>query len=370
MNILFCGHYKEISGYGEASRGYLKALNKTGYNIIARPIIPNPNNLEAKLDEELTELSNKPLKNIDISIQHVLPHYFNYDGRLKKNIGILITESKDWFHSGWYRYANMMDEIWFPNSENFYSAKENRVSVPCNIVPHAFDINKFSKKYQPLNIPHADGTFKFYFIGEHSRRKRISAALQAFHLAFKPNEPVSFIIKANKPGFSSEDCRKDLEKTCSEIKYAYKLYPQIHQYLHELIITDYLSDEHIMGLHETGNCFVSGTMGEAWCMDAFLAMGLGNQVIISNCDGPADYLNNYEHGYLIKGKYQPALGMNETFHNLCSGREQLFHIDINRMARAMRLAYEKGPIKDRKTGLQEASKYSFENVGKIMKEIL
>jgi glycosyltransferase involved in cell wall biosynthesis len=370
LNVLFCGHYLEKTGWGFASRGYLKALNRTGHNIIARPVKPNPNNPEAELDEELRELSGKPLKNIDISIQHVLPHYFNYDGRLKKNIGILITESKNWFHSGWYRYANMMDEIWFPNFESFCSAKQNRVTVPCDVVPHAFDINLFNKDWEPLKVPHTDGNFKFYFIGEHSRRKRISAALQAFHLAFKPNEPVSFIIKANKPNISVIECRKDLEKLCSEVKHALKLYPQIHQYLHELLITDYLDFSQIMGLHETGNCFISGTMGEAWLIDAFLAMGMGNQVITSNCDGPADYLAHYEHGYLIKGHYQPATGMLDTFPNLCTGYDELFNIDINRMARAMRLAYDKGPIKTREAGWKQAEKYSYESVGKIMKELL
>lgn len=366
--ILVINHMREPSGWGQAARDYVQAMNKVGLDIVVRSIRPNNNLPEYPLSDELKQLEQKKLEGCNIVIQHLLPHLMDYDGRFDKNIGFSITETDNWWHSGWHDYLNLMDEIWVPNFYAKTEARTNKLVKPVHVVPHAKNIEKYNKKYTKLDIPHTQGHYKFYFIGEFNRRKRISAMIQAYFLNFTKNDPVSLILKVQKWGLEPQQIYQELQKIVDEIKHSHKLYHGQDNYPHIVIIPNFMSDEDIYSLHSTCDCFVTSSFGEAWQIPAFDAVGFNKQVIAPHYGGPVDFLRHYGGGYLIEGVRSPVFGMNETFNQLNTAKEDWFNVDIRSMSNTMRYIYD---TKQQSTdGTAIVKNFSYENIGNRIKELL
>ena len=72
MNILYIGHFTEGSGWSKAAINNVLALDMQGHNVIGRNIRLTSTDI---LDETIAPIFTKPLKDIDVCIQHVLPHH-------------------------------------------------------------------------------------------------------------------------------------------------------------------------------------------------------------------------------------------------------------------------------------------------------
>ena len=156
----------------------------------------------------------------------------------------------------------------------------------------------------------------------------------------------------------------------SAVKIGLKLYPNDSFYNEEVFICDYLSDEDIMRIHYSFDCFVSATFGEAWGIPIFDAMAMGKTPICTNCSGPKDFLQG--GGYLVNSYKSPCFGVTETFGDIYVGNENWDSIDVNHLRKSMRQAFENK--KDRESraanGMNNAYGYSYAGVGSAMKTIL
>jgi hypothetical protein len=88
----------------------------------------------------------------------------------------------------------------------------------------------------------------------------------------------------------------------------------------------------------------------------------------------ADYIG--DSGILIDGRWEPVSGMTDTFADLFTGEEDWYSVDVNQLRRAMRKIYtmksseQEEYSKMKRNGLVQAQKYSHENIGKLIKELL
>ena len=370
MKVLFIGCYRDGTGWAQAAIDYILAADSAGVDIVCRPV--KLNDSTAEIPNRIVELEKKPLSGCDVCIQHVLPHLMDYNGRFKKNIGLYASETSTMKYSSWPQKINRMDEAWVINSQMSDCATESDVSVPVKIIPHASDTSKFKRSHKKINLP-TKGEFIFYFIGELIRRKNLVSLLKAFHLEFTTNEPVSLLIKTSKYGLSDDECAENVVGMCNAVKENLKLYSSIDDYKQEIIVTERLSDEDIINLHNTCDCFVMPSFGEAWCIPAFDAMGFGKTPICTNTGGMADFLSD-GGGILVEGYPEPVFGMTETFHDIYTGHEDWINVDIRGLQKAMRKIYTMHTDKDpdykkmKEQGLKSACKYSYENIGKLMEK--
>lgn len=368
--ILYISHFKEPSGWGQAARDYILAMDSVGINVVPRAIRPNKSGPEVNLPDRIKELESNDLSGATICIQHLLPHLMDYNGHFDRNIGLFVTETQKWHHSGWHHYLNLMDEVWVPNNQMLESLKDNKINIKGSLVPHACNINKYlNPPIEKLDIDVADGNYKFYFIGEYNRRKRISAIIQAYFMAFTRNDPVSLILKLNKFGVDPQEIYNDVVRTIDEIKRSHKLHMN-DNYPNIVIMPHYMSEQDIQQLHITCNCFVNASFGEAWSIPTFDAMGYGNQILYSQEGGPKDFLNRYNRAIPVDGQYTPVFGMTETFQQLNTAKETWFNIDINQLAKKMKLAEK---LRDRtipKNNLDIVEKYSYQAIGQEIKNAL
>jgi glycosyltransferase involved in cell wall biosynthesis len=369
MKCLYIGHYYENSGWGFAARQYIKALLSVGIDVVCRPIVLAGG---ATLSEDILVCEEKPLDNCDVCIQHVLPHYLVYSSKFKKNVCIYATETSNFISSGWSQYINLMDEAWVICNQQVEASRESGVIIPIKVVPHATDVEKYSKPRVKMDL---GGDFIFYTISEWNTRKNIPAIIRAFHSEFDPSEPVRLLIKTNSSHFTPDKLAEEVLKTCNKVKGDLRLYPNLSDYKGDYIQTNYLSEDELMNLHYSCDSFVTASYGEAWNYPCFDAMGFGKFPLSTNIGGMADFIQDEYTGRLIEGHKTLVSSVNDTLPNLFTGREKWTSISIPELQMEMRQSYIFSKDKEYQDNVKRYSKikvnqYSYNQIGNLMKNNL
>ena len=349
MKVLYAGCYRDGTGWGKAAEGYILAMDSVGIDVVPRPIKLNQN--QVPIPKRIIELEEKDSFGSDVCIQHTLPHLMEYSTKFDKNIALYATETSNFIDSGWSRQINMMDEAWVINNQMAQASKNSGVEIPIKIVPHACDFSKFEKSHKKMNLPISRNNF-------------------IFHTEFDPSEPVSIMIKSHKYGLTPDETAVQIRNMCNEIKTGLKKFLNIGDYKEDLIVTDFISDEDVYRIHNSCDCFVMPSYGEAWCIPAFDAMGFGKTPICTNIGGMADFIK--DAGFLVEGVMEPVCGMLDTFTDLFTGNEDWCSVSIQGLQECMRHVYEnQDKLKNmKKTGLKQAYEYSHKNIGNLIKGLL
>ena len=373
MKILYIGCYRDHTGWGQAAIDYILAMDSVGIDVVCRPLKLNQSFEE--LPHRILELESKDSSGCNICIQHILPHYMDYNGRLEKNIALYATETSNFKFSAWPQRINTLDEAWVINNPSTPASLESGINIPIKVIPHASNVRKFDKKYNPLDAPELLNNFVFYFIGDLTLRKNLPALLKAFHLEFGTNENVELLIKTSQYGLGPDQCAEKVRDICTQVKKNLKLYDSLENYKEELIVTDRLSEEEVYRLHTSCDCFVMPSYGEAWCIPAFDALGFGKTPICTDVGGMADFLKN-KGASLVPGVSEPVFGMTDTFDDIYTGQEDWTRIDIRKLQSEMRRVYETYKSDEesyaelQKAGVEAAKEFSYEKVGQIIKDEL
>jgi len=371
------GPYRQNDGWGNQAKGYVKSLNTTTNDIVIRPVYYG-GALDGDVgnDSLLMELEDKDSKDCDIVIQNALPQYFEYNGSFKKNIGMMLTETKGLDYLNWPAYMNLMDEIWVPSKQcvmnidpNLDSeALGNRTRVPVKNIPSPIDTSIFEKKCGKIEGIDTN-LFNFYYIGEFTERKNLKGLLTAFHLEFDPIEPVGLVIKSN--AFGSRSVLPEIQNLSMEVKKRLRIYQSIDFYKRESIIAARLSDEEMLSLHNTCDCFVFPSHGESCCRPALTAMGFGKTPIVTSNTGMTDFIDE-STGWEIES-YEDVVDCGSSpLPGLYSGRETWRNINVKSLMSKMREAYENAELRKEKakTGMKRIFQHSYESVVKKIGDLL
>lgn len=364
--VLYLGVYRDATGWGQAARDYILAMDSVGIDVIPRPI--KLDNSLPELPERLLELEKKSAAGCNIVIQHILPNMMSYDGHFERNIALFASETSNFSDSNWTRSLNLMDEIWVINKLQAQSCLASGVDKAIHVVPHVANLEKYEKDYPAFELPsiYHDRCI-FYFVGEFSRRKNVAALIKAFYSEFDRRENVTLLLKLNKPGVSPPELAKEVQNFCLEIKKGLKKYVKEEMYQGEIVITDFLTEEQLHSLHQRCDVFVNPSYGEAWCLPAFDALAHGNPVISSDCGGPSDYLPN-----TVKSEKDIAFGVFDSFPNLYTSNELWLEVNVSDLGWEMRKWFEKWKSEDNmkyKTGFIE-DQFSYKKIGNRIKHLL
>lgn len=369
MNILFIGPYRQNDGWGMASRSYIKAIATQNKNLTTRPVYLSTHD-QSFSDQEILSYENTKFDKYDVVIQKTLPHCLFMNKTYKKNIGLFVLETNDLGQSSCISNINKMDEIWVPSKMEEECLKKSGVIKPIKVVSQPLDtefINN-NKNYKLSLNPIIDNMFKFYFIGEHNFRKNILDLVIAFNIAFDYTEQVCLIIKTNQNGRSPAQVSSVLESEINTLKNKLGI---SKKYKKEIIITDPLSYKDIIGLHNSCDCFVMPSYGEAFCRPAAEALVLGKTPIINQNTGMKDYIDN-NNGFLVKSHKTPVIldnrGLSKDF-DIYNANEYWYRIDIYDLVDKLRKAYnmhlkEKDELnKKRELGALSINNFSYANIG-------
>jgi glycosyltransferase involved in cell wall biosynthesis len=374
MKILYLSVYRDGTGWAEAANRYILALDAAGVEVVPRPI-----RLEAVShtpSDRVLELEKRSSKGCNVVIQHTLPYMMDYNGRFDLNVGLYFSETDSILHSSWADRLSNMDLVLGCNRQMEVAARDSYLFKPYRIIPIPADVNIYRREWSPLDKVKQlkdEGNFVFYTVGEMIRRKNLQGLLKAFHTEFAPEEPVSLVIKTSRQGMTAQETRQKMNEFCVRIKNGLKLYGggSAEHYKQEVILTERLSADDLFRLHAACDCFVQPSYGEAWSIPDFDAMAMGKTPIVTDWGGYPDYVNN-DCGWLVPAYREQVFGIEESFADMYTGKESWAAVDPIVLRRAMREAYESKGLKQQKAeaGIRRAADFSYEAVGKTMKEVL
>lgn len=276
-SLLYISNFHDGTGWSHAASDYVRCLEPF-FNITCKSIKLNKHN--ELCDPYIQKFFGDGVPYYDFCIQHVLPHYYSKTENANISVLLFANETSKGLPLNWKYYVEMAD---IPITISYSMAdilnKQNLVNKHIYGVPQPVDLHKYlSFEYKVNTQIRRDNTFIFYTISEHNNRKNIPAILKAFHSEFGPEDNVGIFIKSNVGA--------NISQVANQIKD--QLFMRKH-YINELIVEGYMSEEDILNVHYTCDAFVSASCGEAWCMPAVDAMGVGRHIIVPYSTGFKDY---------------------------------------------------------------------------------
>lgn len=371
VKVLYASHsYDYPSGWGTSAVNYVLAMNSVGIDVVPRAV--KLNNKQPQLPKEYIDLEEKSTEGCDIVIQHLLPHHLKFSGNFKRNIALCAYENEgNWLHN-WNAKINMMDELWVPSTFSKRIFENSGITVPIKVVPHAFDLAKY-ENVEKIRHDELQSNYLFYTIADMNKRKNLIKTIQAFHLAFTPNEPVRLVIKCGKSGVDANTLFEGIKAECTKVKECMKLYRLPELYHSEYLITTELSEAEILQLHATGNAYVNTSHSECFNIPLFEAVAMGKQIV---CPGAEINSNNFMYDFIPNHAetfpiYRDAcFDCRDTFWEISSSRESWYECNAHDVAKCMRKVYEKRNSFNKKQNSLIAQKYSYQAVGEQIKGML
>lgn len=365
MTVAYQGPLLDYSGYGEANRHFVAALQAAGVDVAGELVAYSKDRADyGTLGPVVTSaLQNK--SHYKIKIIHTTPDEIE---RLKTpgkyHIAHFFWET-DKIPKVFADGLNLVDEVWTGSLANKEAIIKGGVDKPIHIFPQPIETEReWPPRYE---LPEFDG-FLFYSIFEWTDRKNPEALLRAYYSAFKKTDKVGLLIKTYFRNFTLSNkrmIRSAIHKIQEEFGGAENT-PPVFVYL------DLMDRQQIMRLHATGDVFVSAHRGEGWGVPQAEAMLAGNMVISTGYGGIHEWVADKQHAILLGYKLQPLKGMSHASH-FYSSDQRWADIDTAHMQRALHMAYTNRAMTDKIAKAGQArvlDQFNLERVGKLMAERL
>jgi glycosyltransferase involved in cell wall biosynthesis len=275
IRVTYYGHVFDASGYGQAARAYVHALDSAGVSL---SIVDLTNNGRAVHDDVVASLLGRR-QDPDFHLFHgIPPQWARLAFRLPNTIGMTVWET-DTMPTQWRNILSHVIEVWLPSEFNVETFRRS-LRTPIFRLPHPV----FAR---PLNgdlvDPSAVGRaapsdFVFYSIFEWQDRKGPAEMLRAFFRAFPEDRDALLVLKTN-PGAAGIGAAAEAQ-TRKETGSAARV----------SLCAEAWTEGQIEALHRRGDCYVSLHRGEGWGYPLFEAVSRGKPTIATGFSGPLDYL--------------------------------------------------------------------------------
>lgn len=183
--------------------------------------------------------------------------------------------------------CNAMDEVWVPSRFNmgtFASGGVERSKL--RLVPGGIDAKTFHPGEEPLKITQKRG-FNFLSVFEWWPRKNYWALLGAYLNEFTAQDDVALILKVYQLSSTSADIPSEIAWMIErEHGLPLEKAPTI------VVLNGFMTQEAMVRLYATADCFVLPTRGEGYGRPFLEAMACGVPVIATDWGGQSDFLND------------------------------------------------------------------------------
>lgn len=362
MNVGYLGPLQDYSGYGEANRHDVAALEAAGVKVSGKLVSYVRDQSDfGTLGPIIHEAINRT-DDYRIKILHTTPDQLpKYIEQGKYHIARCFWET-DLLPKEFAEGLKCCDEIWTGSEANKAAIVKAGVDKPIYILPQAIETGReWPPSYELPGLP--AGAFLFYSIFEWTDRKNPEALLNAFWREFQAGENVALLIKTYFRDFTHSNKQKILDDISKfKAKSGLANFPPV------FIYKELMDRRQIMRLHKTGDCFVSAHRGEGWGIPQAEAMLAGRPVISTGYGGIHEYLKDGEDAVLLDFDMVTVRGM-EHSSRWYSSDQNWAEVNPDDLQRAMR-----GMFADRafakklgKQGQQTvAKKFNLKAAGKLM----
>lgn len=369
LPVLFLGPYRDGSGYGVAAGRYLAALLACPdlFAVVARhtPVgrgdVPVP---PPVLAAETAAVSPDTA-----AVIQVLPPPL-YEAAVPPpcagpvtNVGVFFVET-DPLPPDWAAAASMMGAVVVPTTAHAeWVRRSPHFTGQVYTVPVPADHAPFSESGRPVPPPlrGAAPAFRFYSIGEWIPRKNWRGLLRAYFLAFGPFEPVELVVKTS--GVAAADVEAFVSDTAAACGLAH--HPPVR------VVTGWLSDDELGGLHEHCDVFVQASFNEGWSLPAYDALRHGRTPVVPAAGGFPEFVDG-GNGFPVPAVSEPCYDGGRVHPELFTGRQVWAGPHLPALAAAMRLAFDDpGALAERRARrLATAPLFEAAAVGRRLREVI
>lgn len=335
--ILYVGQYKDTSGLGQSCRRFIDYIaSDSQYDLSLRPIYVTNTSLTTpvNLDKHI-EYENNSSKIYDTIIQHTTPDYIEYNRNFGKNIAIVEIETRNIKQSGWIDNLNLMDEVWVGSKFAAASLIESGFKKIIKIIPEPYNIDKYSNNLEPFFTFENKRPFVFYTIGQYGEKKNIKAIIFSYLLEFCKKDNVRLFIKTCDYRRKNEDLENIIKFDIENMKHIIRKnkddYPDIN------VLCGHLSDQDIMRLHQSSDCYLNVAKGDSFGSSAIEAALCDKIVVNTKNIGSSTYLNS-TNALMINSKEAGVFHSNSNTKNAYTIYEKWYEPAINEIQNTMRQA--------------------------------
>lgn len=295
--VLWTGAVTDLSGYGVASKEYVRALDAVGVDVAVDlrsfEDWKSKHLVEEVLDTRMRDLMARESK-AQLHVIHLTPdNLSDYEKNGKTRISYFAWETSrvpiDWVHA----LNRSTVEVWVPCNYLVEVCKKSGVSTPVHAIPHAIPLPPLDRKpIVKVSLP-AD-RYKFYSIFQWSERKNPMGLLAAYFREFRAHEPVCLVLKTYRTSADAtekEEIRKEIatlkRKLCGEKG------PPV------LLIDDLVGVAGIFAIHHGCDCYVTMTRSEGFGIPVFEAASMGRPIIVPRYSAFLDHFND-DNAFMIE----------------------------------------------------------------------
>ena len=322
-------------------RGLARACDKLGYDIAVRLYRETPRDWPETSIRHIQGIVKPPLCTVTWG-------HAKIDEIAVSNARVDIDVPDSWH----YADQNKIDEL-NRECDLFITLSETGLDqyidggleIPGAVIPLGVDANI----YKPLKEKPETDCYTFMTAGYIQERKGLDTLIEAFKLAFTPEENVRLMVKT-VPEQWGESVANKIIKSRGQHKITY-----LEKDLDEFAFARLLGE---------ADCYVSPHKREGFGLIPLQAMACGVQVVSTNYDGPTQYLDE-SNSILVEpaGLYHPKLPE-------VPAEDEWAIVNPQDLAMAMRQAiYEHGSEKHRKriqAGLETSRRYSWEQAAQAL----
>lgn len=362
MNVAYLGPFRDYSGYGEANRHFIGALDVAGVYVIPKLVNYTTEQSDfGDLGEHIDLLSSERADDTyQIKIMHTTPDEYS---RLiepgKYHIGHFFWET-DLIPDDFAKAFGLIDEIWTGSEANAKAIRSAGVETFIKVFPQPTQVDR--EWPEPYVLPNFDG-YLFYSIFEWTDRKNPEALIEAYYREFQAGENVGLLLKTYFRNFTLQNkrmIRKKVELIKSRL--GFKSYPPIFLYL------ELMDRRQISRIHSTGDCYVSAHRGEGWGVPQIEAALCGKPFISTGYGGCHEYFTDSENAVILPYQMIKLKGMAHS-ERWYTPSQKWADVDIKALHHALRSAYDE-PNRFKEIGaagqMLVRDKFNFEDVGKVM----
>lgn len=279
INLVYHGYVFDASGYGQAARAYIHALNKAGVNLAVVDLANRARQVPDKLVESLADRTI----DADFNLFHGIPPLWARRAFPLRNVIAMTVWETDAMPPQWRPALNHALEVWLPCQFNVL-VFERALGKPIFKLPHAWMPNDMLPAPDLIAACGLhDDDFVFYSIFEWQERKSPNETIEAFLRAFAEPGPAVLVLKTN-PGAA-----RIATTTLADLRRRISSQARIE------LRAEAWSEEQMAALQKRGDCYVSLHRGEGWNYPLFEAAGRGKAIVATGFSGPTEYLDPAVH---------------------------------------------------------------------------
>lgn len=358
MKLAFTAFVLDPTGFGEAARRLLAALESAGLEVAPGLVLTDGNGQCRPEGPVKAFVERAPIALPDVHLIHATAMDFpRLSVATKRQIGATCWET-DTLHPRSVEGCAGLDEVWIPSAHNLGVFTD--AGLKARIIP--YPVLEPPSGTGDLGLGIRDSTFVFYSVLTWQERKNPLGLLTSYLTGFTADDDVELILKISGPqNWIRERAERDLANLLEALSLPSP--PRVR------ILTGPWAEDRLWRLHARGDCFVLLTRGEAYGLPILDALGSGSQIITTAYGGALDFLcsgGNPRPGvHLVRIRMTPVVQRYPHF----NGTQCWADPDLLHARRLMRVVFQSRDGRAPKVR-PDLSPLSTESVGKLVREAL